>query len=501
MTAKNLFEDFIENPGKPKLTKAPREMAIKKFGSAIVIPENLTYGAASAALAERAIMEEEPMNRRMVYTCHPNDGYVAITRLIEEVFGYTTARSEMFNSATTARIRTGLGVDDYIEALSGGVIGIPTCPDIEIRVAGDAEEMQFLVQVTAKEKHKIAVNAFLSELERRIREESIYHGKAFDSKFEFLDLSGADSSKVILPATTEKQVRANLFTPLQHRDKLQRVGTPFGRSVLLEGPYGTGKTLLAFCAGRYAVEKGITFIYVRAEDHHKLPLYLRYARQYAPAVIFYEDIDLLMGGDDSDRDDGINLVLNTLDGIDAKSGAANDVMLVMTTNNVEVINEGFMRPGRIDAVIHIGLPDADAAGRLIAQYGGVSLALDFDFTQAGLACEGMTPAFIREVVERSKLVALSRDPDSEWQNIETDDVTVAAQEIQDHLRLANPRKHTHTMGDRLVGAFEEVVDKAVRNVVGPMADWASDESYWSESSLPAGDAPTPLPMPDEVSAS
>ena len=470
----NLFEEFLETPEKKKLTTVPRTTKILREGEAIIIPEPISYRAASKALSIMADQDEEEIERVETYTCHPNDGYVAVTRAIEDSFGFATARAIDMGffgkqKPQTKRIKTGLGISEYVEAFSDGDIGIPNLPDVAINLFGNEDEMQFAVRVTAKKKHSRAVNALLDEVGRRIRDESIYKGKAFDSKFNFLDLSGAHEANLVLPQSTEVQIQANLFAPLKHKAKLRDIGTEFGRSILLEGEYGCGKTLAAFVAGNLAVKNGVTFIYVRAEDANKLPKYMRYARQYASngsgAVLFYEDIDLVMGTSDVDRSQEMNLMLNTLDGIDAKSGSAQDVMLVLTSNNAETINEALMRPGRIDAVIHIGPPDANAAAKLIAMYGRHLLSNTFDFEVAGAACEGMTPAFIREIVDRSKLVALSRTGTTTFK-LEASDIEVAAQAIAEHKRLATPRKQQHTTGDRLASAMREVVEQVVTPIVG-----------------------------------
>jgi hypothetical protein len=493
-TIKDVFEEYLEKPGEPKkAATVPRSTRVRREGDAIIIPEAISYAAAAKACAALAEQDEEEYNRIERFTCHPNDGYIAVTKTIEDAFGPVAAKGkEMFGMKLSVpevkRIKTGLGILDYVEAFSDGDIAIPTLPGVVINVAGSEDNMMFGVRVTAKKKHTRAVNAFLDEVGRRIREESIYKGKAFDSKFNFLDLSTANEDKLVLPDAAATQVQANVFAPLKWKNALRKLGTSFGRSVLLEGPYGCGKTLAAFVAGSLAVANGITFIYIRAEDADKLPLFMRYARQYASggdgAVVFYEDIDLLMGSNDSERTDDVNLVLNTLDGIDAKSGSAQDVMLVLTSNNAESINEALMRPGRIDAVIHIDAPDAAAAARLLAMYGGDLLDRQFDFEKAGLACQGMTPAFIREVVDRSKLVALARTEGSTNFSLIASDIISAAQGIAKHIELASPRTAKHTTGDRLASAFREVVDGVVRPHAAALAEATGYGGYnnWSHTS-------------------
>ena len=472
---KGLFEAFLEAPNGPKKLKtAPRNTKVLREGNAIVIPENMEYIAGANALMALAKQDEEDFNREEEFTCHPNDGYIAVHRTIEDSFGPVGATGKEFfgmkmSTPEMKRIKTGLGINDYVEAFCDGDIQIPTLPGVVINVAGFASAMLFAVRVTAKKKHSRAINAFLDEVGRRIREESIYKGKAFDSQFNFLDLSGAKEDRLVLPEAAAIQIRANLFAPLKWKDALKRIGTPFKRTILLEGPYGCGKTLSAYVAGALAVEAGATFIYIRPEDADNLALYMRYARQYASngdgAVIFYEDIDLLMGSDDSERNSKVNTVLNTLDGIDGKTGAAQDVMLVLTSNNAETINEALLRPGRIDAVIHIDAPDAEAAGRLLRMYGGDLLSPDFDYHRAGVACAGMTPAFIREVVDRSKLVALDRTSGETNYWLIADDIISAAAGIQKHLELASPRVAKYNTGDRLASALREVVGQTVRPLV------------------------------------
>jgi AAA family ATPase len=89
-------------------------------------------------------------------------------------------------------------------------------------------------------------------------------------------------------------------------------------------------------------------------------------------------------------------------------------MVVMTSNKAYEINQAMIRPGRIDAILHIGPPDAGAVQRLLRAYGRKLIRPDEDLTEAGDILSGRIPAVIREVVERSKLYAISRAPGAEF---------------------------------------------------------------------------------------
>lgn len=161
------------------------------------------------------------------------------------------------------------------------------------------------------------------------------------------------------------------------------------------------------------------------------------AKQYAPCVLFCEDIDQVTAGDD--RSEALNEILNTLDGVDTKSAP---IITVLTTNHIERINPGFLRAGRIDTVIEMKAPDAKAAAKFVQLYGvdaqGVSLLhSDINLESCGTALEGLVPAFISEVVQKAKSSAIYRHGVNIVGQITTDDVCVAARSLKSHIQMVN----------------------------------------------------------------
>src|SRR5690606_34759444 len=131
------------------------------------------------------------------------------------------------------------------------------------------------------------------------------------------------------------QIRTNLLAPLLYTEACRRHKIPLKRGVLLEGPYGTGKTQTAYACALLATQNNWTFIYL--DRVAALDEALVFARQYAPAVVFAEDIDRVTQGE---RSVEIDDVLNNLDGIDSKN---TDIITILTSNHANNINKAMLR--------------------------------------------------------------------------------------------------------------------------------------------------------------
>src|SRR5882672_4924778 len=245
------------------------------------------------------------------------------------------------------------------------------------------------------------------------------------------------------------QVVTNLWTPIEHTAWCREHDVPLKRGVLLEGPYGTGKTLAATITAKKCEANGWTFITVGRVS--ALEAALQFAVGYQPCVVFVEDIDREMAGERTAKMDDI---LNKVDGIVSK---VSEIMVVLTSNKAGEINRAMLRPGRLDAVLHIGAPDAGAVQKLLRVYGRKLIRPDEDLTQAGAALAGRIPAVIREVVERSKLYAISRAPGAEFFLTDAD-IVRSAKGMAHHLRLLDgDPTEDKTPAERLATALGEVV--------------------------------------------
>ena len=419
---------------------------IVRHGEKIIIPPSMPLSAAREILGRQMQYEEEYVVVKEIIDCAPWDGALALRKAMEQKFGIALA---------SGRTVEGFFGPMKVDAEEHSVHISPTkkvlAPwgQFKIAVADGAGDdwiqtdvfqermgarVQFMIQGRVRRKYQVLVKEVADLVRELIAKDSIYRGKAIRVAFtdedgdpvlmvkpDFIDVTSADPAKLIFRRELEEQIGTTLYAPLVAREACALAGVPFKRGILLSGPYGTGKTLLAQACARLAQENRITFIYSkRASD---LPAAYRFAQQYQPACIFIEDVDSVVQGEE--RTEEINEVLNIVDGVDTKDA---EVMLILTTNHSEDINRAMLRKGRIDAILPISKPDAEAAARLIKQYGGALISGSANLLEVGEVLDNQNAATIREAVERAKLAHIWRTREAPRKgSISTEDLIVAAQ--------------------------------------------------------------------------
>src|SRR5690606_6383812 len=152
------------------------------------------------------------------------------------------------------------------------------------------------------------------------------------------------------------------------------------------------------------------------------------ARLYQPAVVFFEDVDSISASGDADD---VTKLLDMFDGITAKG---TEIMAVMTTNHVERIHKGMVRPGRLDAVLHIGALDRNGIERLIKSVVDPTVLGDIDYDLVAEAMDGYLPAYVKEAVDRAVRYAIARTG-GHVEKLGTEDFVLAADGLRDQLRL------------------------------------------------------------------
>jgi transitional endoplasmic reticulum ATPase len=320
--------------------------------------------------------------------------------------------------------------------------------------------------VEAPRRHRRRVEGFFSVVEDELARHSIYKGRAITSDMitpQFLDTAKTDPSKVIYKQEVMTQLDVNLWAPLRYTDELRRAGVPLKRAVLVEGPNGTGKTLSGSLTAKIAEENNWTFILVRAGED---PLEaLKTARVYAPAVVWVEDLDVIAAAEGTNDRKKISRVLDVLDGM---QGKGSEVMAGFTTNFVEKLDKGVLRPGRLDAVIHIAELDASGYERLIRALIPerlLSRKTEMDAVTAEFA--GFLPAFAAEAIQRAMRYSIVRNAGKAGV-ITTDDLIDAARGMKAHLDLMDRAQHTGSDVATLDEVLAEVVQEAVEGMKGTL---------------------------------
>jgi transitional endoplasmic reticulum ATPase len=398
---------------------AVHAVQIVNQGNAITLPVDMSVDAAIETLIRRKAFLDEDTVVREKFDVFPWDGAVALDTVLTNRYGWVAAEATPgFFGPTPPQILT-VDIDhDQKRKVPWGRMSIPGITGF-IQCTADTIDGRICFELVAsvKRRDEPTIEGLFQDLRAYIASNSIYRGKAFKIRFyndagdklempepKFLNVADVDENHLIYSDDVMAAVRTNLFTPIERVKDCAANGIPFKRGVLLGGTFGTGKTLCAKVAAKKAVTQGITYLYVTRAD--ELAEAIAFAKQYnnPGCVIFCEDIDREMNGERTEKMDDI---LNIIDGIDTKSS---NIMVILTTNNLEGINPAMLRPGRLDAVIDVLPPDAVAVGKLLRLYGGTAIDADEDLTQVGELLNGRIPAVIAEVVKRAKLSQLSLQP-------------------------------------------------------------------------------------------
>ena len=323
----------------------------------------------------------------------------------------------------------------------------------------------FHLSVEAPRKWRKHIEAIFSIIEKHLTEHSIYRGQAIDGSENpnFLDLSGVNIDRVFYSADVMAQLDAHVWTPVVYADEVRKL-MPLKRAILLAGPYGTGKTLGCMLTAQKAVESGWTFVMCRTGRDDPAQV-MKTAALYAPAVVVVEDIDVhAEGGTNAD----ISRLLEMLDGITNKGV---EVAGLFTTNHLDRIQKGALRPGRIDAIIEIG--DLDEAGFkkcITATVTTKYIADEIDWARVSEAYQGFRPAFVVEAAQRAQRYTMSRNAGVPGV-IETDDLVHAADSLRPQLDLMEGAKegaNSVSINDLLRAEVDHALSRSIVPQLGKL---------------------------------
>merc|ERR1712228_429611 len=168
---------------------------------------------------------------------------------------------------------------------------------------------------------------------------------------------------------TKRNLQEMILYPIDHPEKFEKFGMQPSRGVLFYGPPGCGKTLLAKavaseCSANFVSIKGPELLTMWfGESEANVREVFDKARSAAPCVLFFDELDSIAKSRGGSVDDAggaadrvINQVLTEMDGM----GSKKNVFIIGATNRPDIIDSAILRPGRLDQLIYIPLPDQDS---------------------------------------------------------------------------------------------------------------------------------------------
>lgn len=454
-------------------------------GDKMILPIGLSIPDAIDLLQRRQEYLEEAVHFTEKYDVFPYDGAMALDWVLTEKFGWSaaTATPGFFGPTppTLINVRTGPKVTDT-KRISWGSFSLPGVDGLlTLGVAVEEGRYRFTMGANVKRKDEATLQQIFLLVRQRLETDSIYKGKAIKIKFrdgdgdpiampepEFIDTDRINPAQLIYSKDVHNAIETNLFTPIMRVKDCIANGIPVKRGVMLGGTFGTGKTLAATVAAHHAVNAGVTYVYI--PNASELAEAIEFAKQYqSPAcVIFCEDIDRVMSGD---RDAEMDEILNLIDGIDTKRS---NIIVVLTTNELDKVEPAMLRPGRLDAVIDVTPPDAEAVGRLLRHYGGESILPNTNLQGASEQLAGSIPAIVAEVVNRAKLAQLrQQEPGTVLEHLSEQALLEAAITMRAQTKLLNDRIGVKPDGLRLEDLMGDVVGAQLAGLTDQMTELAT----------------------------
>ncbi len=222
----------------------------------------------------------------------------------------------------------------------------------------------------------------------------------------FADVAGEDEAKESL---------AEIVDYLHNPTKYREIGASLPKGVLLVGPPGTGKTMLAKAV---AGEADVPFFSMSGAEFvemfvgmgaSKVRDLFKQAKEKAPCIVFIDEIDAIgkkrdgrIGGND-EREQTLNQLLTEMDGFEGNSG----VIILAATNRPESLDPALTRPGRFDRRVPVELPDLQGREEILKVHAKkIKVADDVDFHQIARMASGASGAELANIVNEAALRAV-----------------------------------------------------------------------------------------------
>ena len=268
----------------------------------------------------------------------------------------------------------------------------------------------------------------------------------------------------------KRELQEAVEWPMKYPALYDKLGHKMPRGILLHGPSGTGKTLLAKAV---ATESEANFVSVRGpellskwvgESERGIREIFRRARQAAPCVIFFDEIDSIApvrgaGGETAVTERVVSQLLTELDGMENMHG----VVVLAATNRADMIDPALLRPGRFDKIISIPLPDKESRKKII-QIGSEAIpTIDdvndpqhIDYDKISELTDGLSGADVAAIANTAVSLViheyLDKHPDVKDVEKNSVDAKVGMKHFEEAVKKVREQKDLK-VGEKLVASY------------------------------------------------
>ncbi len=289
---------------------------------------------------------------------------------------------------------------------------------------------------------------------------------------KFSDVAGEDEAKENLAEIVDY-----LHTP----DKYKEIGASMPKGILLAGPPGTGKTMLAKAV---AGEASVPFFSMSGSEFvemfvgmgaSKVRDLFKQAKEKAPCIVFIDEIDAIgksrdsrYGGGNDEREQTLNQLLSEMDGFDPSKG----LLILGATNRPEILDPALLRPGRFDRRVVVDKPDIKGRVNILKVHSkNVLLDETVDFEEIGLATSGAVGADLANMMNEAAITAVKhgRQAVSQKDLFEAVEVVLVGKEKKDRILSKEERRIVsyHEVGHALVSALQKDAEPVQKITIVP----------------------------------
>lgn len=433
------------------------EMAMKDKFVKIMSQPGIKYADALDYIDNELKQSKKMAKINYRIRCFRNDGIYQLNQAISQVFGAVVSKEQRNPSGESSVQTVDITLADgtRVKAPYGDISLEGLGEGSSININYDSSTHDLVITGKCQFRFSSLMDDIIEVTKHNLRTNSIYKGQALEisdiNDPKILDLSGIDRQLMVLSKETEYALRpiyARIMNPTMCLEK----GIPLKFGALLEGGYGTGKTLLAFKLAKKAVANNWMFIYLK--DPKLLAEALRMSKIIDQSghgvLIFVEDIDQVTRGN---RDSAMQDILNTLDGGDTKDM---NVITLFTTNHIELIEPTFLRGKRVGTIISMGPLDAETAEQFIRksfEIGCYTILDDLTDVCKFIEASHIAPAFMAEIIEKVKSMMILANQCE----VKADDIKYSVQSYLRQVELSRTKDMSVTPEKKFVDALLEVL--------------------------------------------
>ena len=433
------------------------EMAMKDIFVRIMSQPGIKYADALDYIDNELKQSKKMAKINYRIRCFRNDGIYQLNQAISQVFGAVVSKEQRNPSGESSVQTVDITLADgtRVKAPYGDISLEGLGEGSSININYDSSTHDLVITGKCQFRFSSLMDDIIEVTKHNLRTNSIYKGQALEisdiNDPKILDLSGIDRQLMVLSKETEYALRpiyARIMNPTMCLEK----GIPLKFGALLEGGYGTGKTLLAFKLAKKAVANNWMFIYLK--DPKLLAEALRMSKIIDQSghgvLIFVEDIDQVTRGN---RDSAMQDILNTLDGGDTKDM---NVITLFTTNHIELIEPTFLRGKRVGTIISMGPLDAETAEQFIRksfEIGCYTILDDLTDVCKFIEASHIAPAFMAEIIEKVKsMMVLANQCE-----VKADDIKYSVQSYLRQVELSRTKDMSVTPEKKFVDSLLDIL--------------------------------------------